>query len=81
MSNAITNAKIIELYKIENGIRTELHTYAKWQELGYQVKRGEKSEHYITIWKHATSKRKTSDEEVQPIKTKMFLKSSAFFYT
>ena len=76
MSNAITNTKIIELYKIENNLSCEIHTYSKWQELGYQVKKGEKSQHFITIWKCAKCKKKEEDEIT---KTKMFLKRSAFF--
>lgn len=82
MANAITNKMIIDLYKAENNINTTLHTYAKWKELGYQVQKGQKAEHYITIWKHATNKVKqtTEAEEEKPIqKSKMFMQRSAFF--
>ena len=29
-----------------------IHTYTKWKELGYQVKRGAKSEIKIPVWKY-----------------------------
>lgn len=81
MANAITNKMIIELYKAENNVNTTLHTYAKWKELGFQVRKGEKSQHYITIWKHVTkSKKATETDEEKPIqKSKMFMQRSAFF--
>ena len=37
-----------------------LHTYATWQELGRQVKRGEKCRAKIQIWKYCAGK-KTDD--------------------
>ena len=70
----MTNNNIIALYKAQNNITTPLHTYTKWQELGYQVKKGEKSLHKITIWKSV----KIKPEEGEPI-TKLIQKTSAFF--
>ena len=48
-ASAKTNKAIIEFYKIENNITCPLHTYTKWRELGYQVKKGEKSQHHIDM--------------------------------
>lgn len=52
---AITNKAIIELYKAENGlpINYPLFTYAAWLKQGYQVKKGEKSKHRVSLWKYA----------------------------
>lgn len=77
----MTNAMIIELYKAENKINCPLHTYAKWQSLGYQVKRGEKSQHKITIWKATTKGKKVDDESDIPEKYtgKVFMKTAHFF--
>lgn len=51
----ITNKAIIEQYKAENGlpINYPLFTYAAWLKQGYQVKKGEKSKHRISLWKYA----------------------------
>lgn len=76
----MTNNEIIATYKMLNNINidTPLHTYAKWKELGYQVKKGEKSQHKITIWKHTTKKVvDANNEEID--KSKCFPKTSAFF--
>lgn len=82
--SAVTNAMIIESYKFEHNITCPIHTYAKWQELGYQVKKGEKSMHKITIWKCGTKKvhdEESNDEEsnTEITSSKLFMKTSAFF--
>lgn len=76
---AMTNNMIIELYKAENNISVPLHTYTKWQQLGYQVKKGEKSQHRITIWKACT--KKVQDEETDMVieSNKMIMKTACFF--
>jgi len=38
-----------------------LHTYATWQELGRQVKRGEKCRAKIQIWKYSKGGKKSED--------------------
>lgn len=75
---ATTNAMIIEMYKAEKGINMPLHTYAKWKQLGYQVKKGEKSMHRITIWKGCTKTVKT-DEDTEIVSSRVFMKESCFF--
>lgn len=75
---ATTNAMIIELYKAEHGINMPLHTYAKWQSMGYQVKKGEKSMHRITIWKGCT-KTKVNDDGEEVTTSKVIMKESCFF--
>lgn len=74
----MTNAEIIKGYKIMTGLTEEIHTYTKWKAMGYQVKRGEKSQHSIGIWKHTTKKVvDKSGEEVDS--RKMFMKTAHFF--
>lgn len=74
----MTNIMLIELYKMENNITCPLHTYTKWKSMGYQVKKGEKAQHKITIWKHST--KKVKDENNEEIDSnKYFPKLSCFF--
>lgn len=53
----------------------EIHTYAKWAELGYQVQKGQKAVAKFAIWKYTTKKDKETGEEINS----MFLKTAAFF--
>lgn len=84
---AVTNAMLIENYKVSHNITVPLHTYAKWQQLGYQVKKGEKSEHRIVIWKACTKKKRdekafanANEESEIIIESKhMIMKESCFF--
>lgn len=56
-----------------------IHTYAKWHELGYQVRRGEKSEIKIQVWKYR-GKIKHDEESGEDIETgKCFMKVASFF--
>lgn len=64
----------------------EIHTYAAWKKLGYQVKKGQKAVASFTIWKYAEKK---TDMEVtytdgtkgieEVDDSKMFMKKSFFF--
>lgn len=64
------------VFETEDGIEIKetesIHTYAGWQELGYQVQKGEKAVASFHIWKYV-GKKDDEDED------KMFLKKSAFF--
>lgn len=65
----MTNAQIISLataefvengaLKLIGGIPEEIHTFEGWKERGYIVRKGEKSDIRITIWKHGTKKSRT----------------------
>ena len=69
----MTNTAIILGYMQLNNLdpnKIVLHTYAQWKKLGYQVKKGEKSEHKISVWKRSTKKVDNG---------RYFLKESAFF--
>lgn len=58
-----------------------LHTYAAWQEIGRQVKRGEKAKATITIWKQGKSYTTTNKEtgEQEEKEGRMFMKNAYFF--
>ena len=52
----------------ENGIKRlempeAIHTYKIWQDLGYQVRKGETSEIKIRIWKYDNRRRRRNSEE------------------
>lgn len=56
-----------------------IHTYAHWQALGFQVKKGEKSKIKFPIWKYTKGKKKDMTEEEAQAKGYCFMKMSAFF--
>ena len=78
------------VYEDQNGEKHEiqepepLHTFAKWKELGYIVKKGEHAKAAFYIWKAGKGKAKeedaNADGENSPEKMKMFMKK-AFFFT
>lgn len=79
----MTNTEIILGYMQLHNMdpeKTILHTYAQWKKLGYQIKKGEKSKHKISVWKRSIKKVKKDDGEKEEVDTgRYFLKESAFF--
>ena len=81
----MTNAEIIlgnKMILINEGIineDTELHTYAHWKSLGYQVKKGEHAVAKFSIWKYTKGKKKEMSEEEAQVKGYCFMKNSAWF--
>lgn len=81
----MTNTAIILEYMLENNLDAEnviLHTYETWKNLGYQVKRGEKSQHKIPVWKPSTKKIEVENEDgttEEKNNGRYFIKTSAFF--
>ena len=60
--------------------KTVVHTQSEWKKLGYQVKKGEKSEHKISVWKRSTKKVENEEGEKEEVDNgRYFLKLSAFF--
>ena len=57
----------------------EIHTYATWKALGFQVKRGEKALAKFQIWKYAQARREETEETEEEPTGRMFLKLSFFF--
>ena len=72
------NGEEVELREPE-----QIHTYARWKTMGYQVRRGEKAVAKFKVWKYVTGKKKQADdgEETEEIagRGKCFLKTAAFF--
>lgn len=58
----------------------DIHTYAHWKSLGYQVKRGEKAIAQFPIWKYTSKKKDETEEETQE-NGHCFMKMSSFFKT
>lgn len=62
---AITNKEIISLEMATRGIDEEVHTFAMWKSLGYQVKRGEKALFQTMLWKMKKGKKQDDNNEEQ----------------
>lgn len=60
---ATTNQEIILAEILTRGITEDVHTYAKWKSLGYQVKKGEKALFQTRLWKKKNSKAKKENEK------------------
>ena len=77
---ATTNKMIIMQYKLENNIplETELYTYATWRSMGYIVKKGERSYHKISLWKH---REKTVIKDGQEIKSGYCFGKMCYLFT
>ena len=87
----MTNAAIIEqesMRLVEQGILRmvniggvempePIHTFNGWRQLGYSVKKGEKSKIKFPIWKHTTKTVEKDGKEEE--RSSMFTKVSAFF--
>ena len=76
------------VFEDENGNKKEiqepepLHTFARWKEFGYIVKKGEHAKAAFYIWKAGKGKAKEEDPNADGNKEelKMFMKK-AFFFT
>ena len=53
----------------------QIHTYATWKSLGYQVQKGQKAIANFKIWKHTTKE----DKETGKNESKMFMTKAFFF--
>lgn len=76
---AVTNSQIIMQEMLMRGITEEIHTFQKWRQLGFSVKKGEKSEIKFPIWKYGGKKQKNDDGEDVVANPHCFMKESAFF--
>jgi antirestriction protein ArdC len=59
-----------------------IHTYEKWKQLGYQVRKGEKAIASFPVWKMTKPSKKAQEEAEKNEETAhghMFLKQSSFF--
>lgn len=75
----MTNNQIIGMYCAQNGITEELHTFQRWKELGFSVKKGEKARHRITIWKGFERTRKNEETGEEETAGGVTMKTACFF--
>lgn len=73
----MTNAELIQAAMMINGIEEPAHTYTKWKQLGFQVRKGEKAAFKTSIWKHTTKVVERDGKEEE--QGRMFMKTAAFF--
>lgn len=59
----MTNAEIIASECVLRGITEEVHTFAKWKQLGYKVKSGEHALFSTMLWKMSNKRKKVESEE------------------
>ena len=75
---------------VEVELPEAIHTFQRWKELGFSVKKGEKSSIKIRIWKHTTKQldTNTGNEATDKMnalinekggQSNMFMKTAAFF--
>lgn len=58
----------------------EIHTYAVWKRLGYQVKKGEHAITKFAVWVAKKSTKKADDKDGEDEKSvKMYMKTASFF--
>ena len=57
-----------------------IHTFQKWQELGYKVKKGEKAIAQFPIWNYKVKIEKDENGDDRRIPT-LYLKTASFFKT
>lgn len=70
----MTNSEIIDNARLLYGIEEELHTFAKWKELGYVPQKGQHAVIKERLWKSVSKLNKDGKEE-----TRMFLTTAALF--
>lgn len=81
MTNAELVARETEVLVMQGKITEEedIHTYAVWKEMGYQVKKGEHAVTKLLIWK--PKKRKKAEGDEPEGRTGMSRTNAAFFST
>jgi antirestriction protein ArdC len=70
-ANKMTNEQLIFEAKMAQGIEADVHTYAEWKRLGFQVKKGEKATLKIAIWNRAEKKNEDDKEDTSYFYTKI----------
>ena len=81
----MTNSEIILMNRallVADGKITEadvIHTFAHWQRLGFNVKRGQKAIAKFPIWKYRAGKKTDEAAEGEPDPGRMFMTNASFF--
>lgn len=74
-STIVINGEKKRLQDIE-----EIHTFARWKQLGFSVKKGQKAIAKFPIWKYTTKKNSNEKDSNDDEKNSYcFMKMSAFF--
>ena len=76
---------MIELHKEDGTVKKieepeKIHSYSRWQEYGYQVKKGEKAVSAIEIWKYAQKKADSDKDGEESEESERVFKKKAFFF-
>lgn len=58
----MTNAEILLMECATRGITEEVHTFARWKQLGFKVKQGEHALFSTSLWKQTKGKRPENAE-------------------
>ena len=68
-----------EIRKFE--IPEEIHTYAKWKQMGYQVIKGQKSNIKFQVWKYQSGQQveDTDDNQNEATGGRCYLRTASFF--
>lgn len=76
----MTNEEIISKYKYAHNIPAEtcLFTFARWKEMGYCVKKGERSRHKVLLWQQSKKMVQGKDGNISR-STACFLKTAYLF--
>lgn len=77
--------RMIELHAEDGTVKKmeepeEIHSYSRWQEYGYQVKKGEKAVSTIEIWKYAQKKEDSDKDGEDAEGSERVFKKKAFFF-
>lgn len=65
----MTNAEILLGECVTRGITEEVHTFARWKQLGFMVKKGEHALFSTSLWKQTGVKRPENAEDNEEINT------------
>ena len=61
----MTNAEILMGECATRGITEEVHTFARWKQLGFMVKKGEHALFSTSLWKQCKSKKREEAENLE----------------
>ena len=59
----MTNVEILMGECVARGITEEVHTFARWKQMGYMVKKGEHALFSTSLWKNCKGKKKSEEED------------------
>lgn len=76
----MTNAEILNMECAVRGIVEDVHTFARWKQLGYHVRKGERALFSTNLWKPGIRKRDAEATEDEDNKSgRMFLCKAYLF--